>query len=60
MTAKELKQKLKAAGWKFGEGTRHTYATHPNHPGVKILITRGTGEIPAGTLDKILKDAGLK
>jgi predicted RNA binding protein YcfA (HicA-like mRNA interferase family) len=62
VTAKEFKQKLKAADrrWKFGQGTKHEYATHPDKPGVRIQISRGTGEIPTGTLDKMLKDAGLK
>jgi len=60
LTAKELKRKLKAAGWKLTEGGSHTIAIHPNKPGVQIPITRGSGEIPTGTLHQILKDAGLK
>ena len=60
MTAKELKRKLIANGWKIEQGTRHELATHPDKPGVQIAIHRHTGDIPAGTLNKILKDAGLK
>jgi predicted RNA binding protein YcfA (HicA-like mRNA interferase family) len=60
MTAKELKQKLIAAGWIITEGGRHQLATHPDKPGVLLPIHRHTGDIPAGTLNKILKDAGLK
>jgi predicted RNA binding protein YcfA (HicA-like mRNA interferase family) len=60
MTAKELKRKLLAAGWKITQGNKHEMATHPNKPGVKIPIHRHTGDIPSGTLNKILKDAGVK
>jgi len=60
VTAKELKRKLKANGWILTQGTRHEQATHPNKPEVKIFIHRHTGDIPTGTLSKILKDADLK
>ncbi len=60
MTVKELKRKFIAAGWTIVDGTRHELATHPDKPGVKIAIHRHTGDIPTGTLNKILKDAGLK
>jgi predicted RNA binding protein YcfA (HicA-like mRNA interferase family) len=60
MTAKELKRKLIAAGWTITEGGGHEQAKHPDKPGVKIAIHRHTGDIPTGTLNKILKDAGLK
>ncbi|MDR2559734.1 MAG: type II toxin-antitoxin system HicA family toxin [Oscillospiraceae bacterium] len=60
MTAKELKRKLTADGWNITQGGRHELATHPNRPGVKIPIHRHTGDIPTGTLQKILKETGLK
>ncbi len=60
MTAKELKRKLIAAGWIITEGGSHEQAKHPDKPGIKISIHRHTGDIPTGTLNKILKDAGLK
>jgi predicted RNA binding protein YcfA (HicA-like mRNA interferase family) len=60
MTAKEFKRKIKAKGWKITEGSRHELATHPDKPGVQIAIHRHTGDIPTGTLKKMLKDAGLK
>ncbi len=60
MTAKELKRKLVAAGWKITQGGGHEMARHPDRPGVKIPIHRHTGDIPTGTLNKVLKDAGLK
>lgn len=60
MTAKELKRKLIAAGWKITEGGSHSLATHPGKPGVKVPIHRHNGDIPAGTLSSILKITGLK
>ena len=60
MTAKELIKKLKAAGWTITQGGNHALATHPEKPGVKIPIHRHTGDIPTGTLNGILKAAGLK
>ena len=60
MTAKELKRKLKANRWVITQGHRHELATHPDKPGVQITIHRHTFDIPTGTLEKILKDAGLK
>ena len=60
MTAKELKRKLVATGWMITEGTNHSIATHPNKPGIQIPIHRHTGDIPTGTLNNILKAAGLK
>jgi len=60
MTAKEFKRKITARGWQIKQGTRHEYAVHHDFPGVKIMIHRHTGDIPAGTLNKMLKDAKLK
>ena len=60
MTAKEFKRKIKSLGWVVKQGKRHRHALHPDKPGIIILIHRHTGDIPAGTLDKMLKDAGLK
>ena len=60
MTAKELKRKLVKEGWVIEEGSNHSLATHPDKPGLKIPIHRHTGDIPTGTLQNILKSAGLK
>lgn len=60
MTAKELKRKLVAAGWVITQGGRHELATHPCKPGIQVPIPRHTGDIPIGTLTKILKDTELK
>ncbi|MDR0293932.1 MAG: type II toxin-antitoxin system HicA family toxin [Oscillospiraceae bacterium] len=60
MTAKELKRKLIADGWTIEQGGRHEVAKHSKKPGVFVPIHRHTGDIPTGTLNKILKDTGLK
>ncbi|MCL2169664.1 MAG: type II toxin-antitoxin system HicA family toxin [Defluviitaleaceae bacterium] len=60
MTAKEFKRKIKSEGWIIVQGKRHELAHHPDKPGVVIAIHRHTGDIPTGTLNKMLKDAGLK
>jgi len=60
MKAKELKRLLINNGWTNTEGSKHNQATHPDKPGVKIPISRSSGDIPKGTLDNILKAAGLK
>ncbi|MDR1246919.1 MAG: type II toxin-antitoxin system HicA family toxin [Clostridiales Family XIII bacterium] len=60
MTAKELKRKLIAAGWVITEGGNHSLATHPCKPGVQVPIHRHAGDIPTGTLHKIMKDTDMK
>jgi len=60
MTAKEFKRQLKAKGGIITQGSRHELATHPKKPGIQIAIHRHTGDIPTGTLHRMLKDAGLK
>jgi len=60
MTAKEFKRLIIPMGWVITQGGRHEIAKHPDKPGVKIEIQRGTGDIPTGTLHKMLKNAGLK
>ena len=60
MTAKEFKKIIRAKGWKITQGGRHELATHPDKPEVQIAIHRHTGDIPTGTLNRMLKDAGLK
>lgn len=60
MTPKEIKKKARAEGWIIEQGRRHELATHPNKPGMQVAIPRHAGDIPTGTLNKILKDLGLK
>jgi predicted RNA binding protein YcfA (HicA-like mRNA interferase family) len=59
MTAKEVLKKLKAAGWSFREGRKHTTAISPD--GTRTTrVWRHTGDIPAGTLAAIEKQSGMK
>jgi predicted RNA binding protein YcfA (HicA-like mRNA interferase family) len=60
MTVKVLIQKLEANGWTL-KATRgsHMQYTHPQKPG-KVTIANHKGDIPPGTLNSILKQAGLK
>ena len=61
MTPEELKRKLRKDGWVITEGGKHSQATNPSKPGVKISITRNQGQdIPTGTLGRIKKMAGWK
>ncbi|MCL2548573.1 MAG: type II toxin-antitoxin system HicA family toxin [Symbiobacteriaceae bacterium] len=60
MTSRELRRRLIATGWEIKQGGKHTLAVNPKLPGVQLTIPRGSGDIDAGTLNKILKDAGLK
>jgi predicted RNA binding protein YcfA (HicA-like mRNA interferase family) len=60
VTKRELEQKLLKAGWVITHGKAHDLATNPLKPGVKIPIPRHTGDIPKGTANSILKDAGIE
>lgn len=60
MTEREVLKLLKANGWTVKPGTKHSLATNPDKPGTKIPIPRHKGDIPPGTLNNILKAAGLK
>ena len=60
MTERELLKLLKQNGWHIEEGSRHHLATNLNKPGIKIPIPRHKKDIPIGTLNNILKAAGLK
>lgn len=61
MTEREVKKRLKDAGWTIIEGTRHSMAVdNPNYPGVKIPIPRHKGDFASGTANAILREAGLK
>lgn len=60
MKTSELIKLLKQAGFKkFDEGARHTEFLNPT-TGKKVYVWRHKKEVPTGTANKILKDAGLK
>ena len=61
MTTAELVQLLKNHGCKFiGHNKRHDMYKNP-HTGKTFMVGRHPGEeVRTGTLQKILKDAGIK
>ena len=60
MTAKEIIKQLKADGWiEYDTRGSHIQFKHPVKPG-KVTIPSHSGDIPKGTLNSILKQAGLK
>ncbi len=59
MTKRELERILKKAGWRIISGANHDMAVK-NGTSTKIPIPRHKGDIPIGTANNILKDAGLK
>jgi predicted RNA binding protein YcfA (HicA-like mRNA interferase family) len=60
MKVKEVIKLLKQHGWeeKSQKGS-HLQLEHPSKPG-KVTIPVHGGDIPKGTLNSILKQAGLK
>lgn len=60
MTFKEIDKMLKDDGWKLKScvGSHFRY-THPSKPG-KVTVPSHKGDIPKGTANSILKQAGLK
>lgn len=60
MTEREVLKKLRENGWYIEEGKKHHLATNPNKLGIKIPIPRHIKDIPIGTINNILKAAGLK
>lgn len=60
MTARELIKVLKKDGWyeKDQKGS-HLQLIHPKKKG-KVTVPMHSGDIPKGTLNAILKQAGLK
>lgn len=62
MTAKEIIRILKNDGWVEVPGRTkgsHFQMKHPTKSG-KVTVPVHSGDIPAGTLNSILKQAGLK
>ncbi len=60
MTAKEVIKLIEEAGWKLYSvnGSHHQFK-HPNRKG-KVTVAIHKGDIPPGTLNSILKQAGLR
>ena len=60
MTFNEIEKILKVDGWtlKSTVGSHYQY-THPKKSG-KVTVPNHKGDIPKGTVNSILKQAGLK
>lgn len=60
MTFKEIEKLIKADGWEYecSKGS-HFHYKHPTKKG-KVTIPNHKGDIPKGTANSILKQAGLK
>lgn len=60
MTFKDLDSLLKADGWQLKgiQGSHYQYV-HLNKKG-KVTVPNHKGDIPKGTVNSILKQAGLK
>lgn len=57
---REMEKIILADGWEFdGQEGSHRHYTHPTKPG-KVTIPFHSGDIPKGTENSILKQAGLK
>lgn len=60
MTAKEVIKKLQNDGWvAVNQRGSHLQMEHPTKPG-KVTVPVHSGDLPKGTLNSILKLAGLK
>lgn len=61
MKFSELYRKLGKAGWYVERTKKHHIYVHPSRPGIKIPVGKhGADEVPKGTQESILKQAGLK
>ncbi len=61
MKYSELQRKLERKGWYIKRTNKHHIYVNDSKPGVAIPIGRhGAEEVPKGTLNSILKAAGLK
>lgn len=60
MTAKEVIKRLKKDGWiQCNQRGSHIQLVHPVKPG-KVTVPLHSGDLPKGTLNSILRQAGLK
>ena len=60
MTSSQLIKKMLKAGWvlRAVKGSHHVY-THPDRPG-HISVPHPKKDLPQGTVNSVLKQAGLK
>lgn len=60
MKNKELLRMLENDGWYLHSQGKHLHYKHQIKEGTLIVPNHGSKEIPTGTLESILKAAGLK
>lgn len=61
MKYSELLKRIKAVGWRLHRhGKKHDLYRHPTRSGQIPIGRHLSQEVPKGTEQKILKDAGLK
>ena len=60
MKFSELYRLLEDNGWEVKKGTKHYKYVHPDYTHFIPVGRHKSQEVPKGTLDKILKGAGLK
>ncbi len=58
MKKAELEKKLKKNGFQVSSGSKHDLWTKEGYP--TLAVPRHKGDIPTGTLNNLLKQAGLK
>ena len=60
MTSKEILKELRKDGWvEIGQRGSHLSLKHPTKQG-KVTLPMHSGDLPRGTWNNILKQAGLK
>ena len=61
MTSRDILKILRKDGWYIvDQDGSHAQLKHPNKPGKVTVPIHGSKDIPPGTLNSILKQAGLK
>lgn len=62
MNFKQVKRMLEENGWEAikRKGSSHVQFKHPSKKGKVTIADHGKKDIPPGTLNSILKQAGLK
>jgi predicted RNA binding protein YcfA (HicA-like mRNA interferase family) len=60
MKFSELYRLLEENGWRKKKGRKHTKYVHPDFPKPIPVGRHPAREVPAGTLEAILREAGLK
>lgn len=60
MKYSEFYKLIEAAGWTIDDGTKHYKYVHPDFDYFIPVGRHPSKEIPKGTLEKMMKEAGLK